>query len=470
MASDQVLTLTDGTTTVDLLRGPVRVEQDGLALAVADQRQSELGGAGTWADVEESPALEIIADASDTPGATWNRIRTMLAQAARVQRGSGEAGVRLQVRPTGSRLSPSVILESQVLGGSTPSLAASYMRLLEGGAVASAGIRLQRRGAWLDPAYDEVTSTAAASQQIQTLAFPDHPTLSPLSLGMQATNAPAFRFLNGMVLIGAAASDFTIVEAESLAATNFVSVADTGARGGAYLSLITASGPTGTFSAKVTIPAVTRADIYVMIKNPTVAVSLAVQLSHPRFETFSPSGAQFGLVQVARVIPPREFFARPVYVGRVESTTALTRLWLYLVTSTAAEEGQIDSIIIHRDAGPQTRMIELRQTVGYNSGATDLSPLTVLHTPLTRPAPGVVQSENGALFTPIVSAAHYGDPALEMQGATLSVLPLFCQPRETPLATNANGRFLPRTTLELAGSDITFRTTARRFRAYLAPE
>jgi hypothetical protein len=467
MAADSILEILDGTTLLDLLRGPVRLVQDGWAPTVAPQRLSELGGLGSWADADERLPLQVVSTAAQNPGAAYTNLQRLLAQAARWARGEQAASpVRLRARPAGSRLSAGVALEAAVVNGRVGNLGETFFRILEGNATSAANAELSRRGAWLLPTSDEATTTPAASQQIQTLTFADHPTLSPLSLAITSTNGGSFA-ARGMVLVAPSASDFTIIEAESLAATGFASVASNLARGGAYASL-DSTGAGTVQSAKATIAAVTRADIYVVIAND-YETDLTVHLSDPQFETYSVTGASFGVTQLRTIIPTGS--ARPVFVGRVESTTPLTRLWLRMVVTTANEEAKIDSIIIHRDSGPRTGMLELYDRTNYRSEGTAsaLNVLTVLNTPLAYPAPVVCQGQNSAPWTPFTELAAYGDPALETSGTTLAVLPLLTQFPESPVITNPDGMFVPQTTVG-GGTAITYRITARRQRAYLSLE
>lgn len=440
------------------------------APAVAPYRRSRLAGNGTLGDVLDQLTIHVVGATASACVANIEAILGVLDQAARWQRFEtvNAIQIRAQVRQGTAGELASVILGPPP-GEAPASVSPEFDEAIGQYIIRNVTLRFGRRGAWQSAPPTQYATAGAASQQIQTIAVPSQLAPAPYALAIGANATPAFPYLAGSsrVLFGTSAADFTLIDAESLAVPNLVSTASNLARGGAYASL------TGTGaqvqSLVATIPAFSRGDVYLMMNN-SAEITVTVQLSDPRYISYSLTGASAGLVALTTTVPSGR--SRPVFIGRVDTVTPLTRLWLQLTgPNTAAEVAQIDTIVVHRDVGIGTGSIALDPSAIVPYGATTdrLNPLTIDPGALTQPSPSVYQSERTILFDPFATVSYAGDPYLESVGSTIAVLPLLCAPRESPIITNPNGMFVPQTTLA-GGTPVLFVLTARRPATYRVPQ
>lgn len=424
MATDDVLELTDGTTTVDLLRGPVRVAQDGWAPQVASRRVSELGNTSLWADVEEELQLEVIADAGDNPGETWTALQRLLAQGQRWRRGDPDAApVRLRARPAGSRLPGGVVLEAPVYGGAVPGLHSSYPRMLEGGAVPAVNVRVQRGGLWLHPTLDTATGTSGSTaQNVFTATLATHPTESPIEVAIRvaasglSSGVPTSR--RGLLLVAKDANAFQIANAESLGGVSFTSVAVTGARNGAVLGTnATTTTPQVTGNLVITTP--TRAArIYVLARSLVAEHQVRAYLFN---NTGATSGSEPIYTSYARVPVGGPML---IDLGSVRSFAPLDRLRLQVpsMSTAAGQQLQIDSVfVVNEELGP-IYGCEATLVVSVG-GSTTFAAMTISTDPLALAAPRVTRDANATPFvTPYDPISYRGDVSPYLAGTTVAVL------------------------------------------------
>jgi hypothetical protein len=140
--------------------------------------------------------------------------------------------------------------------------------------------------------------------------------------------------------------------------------------------------------------------------------------------------------------------------------------------STSAEVAQIDTIVLHRDVGMGTNsfMLDGNVSTPYGSLGTEMNPLTIDAGALNLPAPAVYQSDALILSDPpFMNLSYAGDAYLESLGQTIALLPLFCAPRESPVATNPYGMFVPQTTIA-GGTPVPYRFVVRRPLSYRVPQ
>lgn len=478
MATPQTLELTDGTTTVDLLRGIVRLAADGWAPAVAEPTTSELGGRGMWEDVEEQMRVEIICGPADNPGATLNQIRSLLEQARRWQLGDPAAtAVRLRARVADSRLPDGVILEAAVLGGSVPNVNAQFTRLLGAGGVAPFDLAIERRGAWLNPTVEEQASSAGTGQSVRTITFAaSHPTWSPYGLAVSYAAGSAVGVARGFVLIGSVSTAFSILNIDTAAGADpdLSSVANTPALNGAYLRYIpNANFVSDTATLTITNPA-RSVDVYAMVEavgqDFTISARLRKEVVSSSLSTIFVNGAEVTVEAGRRDV---------VYLGRFESgVAAMDKLVLRLRTTAvhASNQLRIDTVVVHADEGPASAAIYLPYGVGIGVGggsASSLGPLTVRNEPLTYPSPIVGQPNAAALWGDLApflyraNSSEGDDPVLpadgylQAKGQTIAVLPFFLG---TPTASPPQWR------PQSGGAAVNITATARRYRAYTSLE
>jgi hypothetical protein len=478
MATPQTLQITDGTTTIDLLGGIVRIEQDGWAPAVAAPTASELSGRGAWEDTAEDLSIAVICGPSDNPGATLNAIRGLLEQARRWALGDPSAtAVRLRARIADSRLAEGVILEVAVLGGELPGVSAQFTRLLGAGGIPPVTLTIARRGPWLNPTYEEASSSAGTGSSVRTITFGSaHPTWSPYGLTLTFAAGSSASVQRGFVLIGSTATAFSILNIDTAAGADpdLSSVAHAPALNGAYLRYLPAA---NTFSdtAVLTITNPARAvDVYAMLE--AKGQDFAVQARLRR--NISTAGGTGVFVNGETVVI--EAGRRDVvYLGRFDGGgTTLNELYLRLTTAAthASNQLRIDTVVCHADEGPASSALYLPYGVGNGAcggSATYASPITVRNEPLAYPSPIVGQPDYSAPWGDLApflyrTSSSLGDdqilPAdgyLQMKGATIAVLPFFL--------ANPNGS-PPNWRPQSGGAAVNLTATARRYKAYLSLE
>lgn len=463
--------ITDGTTTIDLETGIIRVAQDGMQLGMARRRVSELGGGGEWDDVTDSLECAVITTyPSDNPGATYTALIGLLSQAERWARGDPAAvAVRRRVRPAGSRLPPGVALESAVLGGDLDHLAAQYWRWLQSGAVPPAPVTIRRRGAWLNPSYSQVSQAGCANQAVTTLTWGSSvDTWSPYGLVVVPSGGSVggISEARGRILIGASSSSFAVLNAESMTGTGLSSVAQTYANNGSVLRYTTSSTVPRATSALAIGAGFTAGDVYAVVRaHGSVSYTIQARLVDANgISTW---------VGPTITIPAQAsgLTVHCVWLGRFDSYRPSTQISLVLTAlSSSAATLDIDTLIVHRDDGPASRAILTPYAGGgYQTvlrgpaGTGKYTWWTVDNRPLAWPAPrqGMTLSSDPWAGDPILlsgaadEAIEQGDPYLEMRGSSIAVLPLLCGSVWSP--TDGSGA-------------ATYTITARRYAAYLALE
>jgi hypothetical protein len=429
------LEITDGTTTIDLAQGDLRVDIDGWGPAIATRRASELAGE-MYADVEEP--LRLVAD-GPSPGAQWSELQRLLDQARRWELGDPAAApVRLRARPDCTRLPAGVVLESLLLGGQAEPYPGNWRRTLPSDVIGPAEVLARRRGAWLNPSYESAASSAVRLQELMTVTFPSAQAHScALSLAMIQADAAATIGggpVSGGIVLAPSASAFQIIDAEGMSKGSFplASVADATARGGAKLRY-TASSPAQTTG---TITTFARADIYLVAAAHTAGARFRVRPSVWRNAGSLP---EYSFIYGDQVIiepadPSTADLASLYYVGTlaVPPNTTVDRIALDLQWATAADIGavlDIDTVlVVAHDYGPiypllapyvaSERPIVDIGTVAYGSYAASV--MSVDHRPLATPNARVFQAPAATPFGPAYRPlTPTGDPALTAAGQTL---------------------------------------------------
>ncbi|MBP7571467.1 MAG: hypothetical protein KBA95_15505 [Acidobacteria bacterium] len=405
MATDDVLELTDGVTTIDLLRGPLRLAQDGWAPGVARRREGAASGP-RWADVEETLRIEVVAGEDDSPGARWTALADLLAQARRWWLGEpGLSPVVLRHRPAGSRLPGGVAREAPVYGGEVAAMHEGYSRLLEAGAVEPVPVTIIRGGLWLDPAPQTGATGSQTSQAVSSAVTMSAAAAaeSPTDVCLRATHTVAsasetLTYVGLFVADSADADAITMVDAAASMMSGsgtFTDPADAGARGGSYLRVATSS-----TSAAILSYAEDHGeacDVYMYARANRV---YRVQLQLRRLLGGSVAASRADLPEVVTRDDDRP---RLYHLGRAAAPVGFSHGSL-LVTPTSATSGRldIDSLIICRhDLGPVTVVIGDRQAPMSHDVFGPLDAMQMLADPRAYPAPvtgqGAQASDFGAL-------------------------------------------------------------------------
>lgn len=446
---DQVLILADSVTRIDLLRGVVRLAQDGWAPAVAGPRQSELGHASAWADVEEQLELETIFDADDNPGAVWRQIARLLEQAARYAAGDhGVQAVMLIARPAGSRLAAGQFYAALCAGGDVRPLDESYMRMLGSGAIPASRVEILRRGAWtvadmgtlltgvpadITAGMDDVgvaaryTGAANQSQEGYSVTWAaDHGELSPVSLVIATANDTYANLQQVAVIVAQNTGTVQDIDADLMSpgSGGYSTVAGMNARSTNYLRYLpTGATASGTNAATVAVGAA------------FTAYMICQAVTQP-FEVYLECWRDLGGVAVTSVysgvvsIPAGA--PRLVSLGYVSAPGAISRVKLWCRSpngTTGTPELRIDTLLLVIEGGHPHYAV-----VADYGGATvtDQTLLTLRHAPIplsiTNPDGPLLHATETATFTysadPYSLPTPMGDLAVHSMGSAMVVWPI----------------------------------------------
>jgi hypothetical protein len=277
----------------------------------------------------------------------------------------------------------------------------------------------------------------------------------------------------GFVLVGAAATAFSILNVDTCTGFDLSSVADTPALNGAYLRYLPATTQlTDTSDLTITNPA-RAVDVYAMVE--AKGQDFFIQARLRKDISTSSTTSVFVNGETVTIKAGRRDV---VYLGRFDGgITAMDKLFLRLTTGAthASNQLRIDTVVVHADEGPASAAIYLPYGAGQGAGGSAgiAGPLTVRNEPLAYPSPIVGRPDysapwgdlapflyrsNGTLGDdPILPADGY----LQMKGATIAVLPFFLGgPTGSP----------PSWRPQSGGSAVNITATARRYKAYLSLE
>lgn len=468
MATDDRLELIYGSTTIDLLRGPVRVAQDGWAPALIAFSDSQLGNRSLYDPVDEELELEIVATGAQNPGQVWGQIVDALDQARRWCDGEpGATFIRLRARPAGSRLGAGAYLEAAVYGGEARALHPSYTRALEANTVAPARVTI-RHGVWLAASPTGVTSSSSlASQQLAQVSYADEPrALSPVDLAVVPQNTASISGdapITGVILCGETQGAFRIVDLTAATAGGWSTITATyTARGGSHLRYTPGATTTeiGPFAFASPVPGgpdgFTVATPYLLAKANS-GRQFQVRL---RFASgFDDPGA----LLYTEWITVSGTTATPYAFMPVPSAYSHTTVYVEVkVLSGSGGSLDLDTLVLHVDEGPASYAVRLAEgafLVG-TSGGSLYTAITISNDPGVGVAPAVIQSPSSSPWGSgtIRHMGYTGDAAIHM-GQNLFVLPLLC-------GGSSGGNFTPTTGAAFS----TFRIQTWRRAAYLALE
>jgi hypothetical protein len=433
--------LTDGTTTLDLAQGDLRLDSDGWGPAISRRRMSELGSTSPYDEVDE--LLRLVADGA-TPGAAWAELQRLLDQARRWELGDpSAAAVRLRVRPDCSNLAGGVVLETPLLRGSVGAYPGRWQRTLLSDVIGPIDAQVRRRGLWYNPTYESANSSSVTAQQLMTCTFAsaqEH--LCPVSLSLvQQTGLLGTFPVRGGLLLAPSASAFQIVAAESMTVAGYTSVADATCRGGAKLRY-TATGTSEVRSARAAISNVREADIYIVA---TASQAIPPQPFRVRAVLYRnwygsadlESGIYTNTVSIGGQNPGSSSYDidSPAlrYLGTVNIPDNMMidsiKICITAPDASGSPTFDIDTIVLlAHDYGPTYPLIWSNGSVegspfslGTSAAGTGLTAINVDQRPLATPTPRLYQAFASAPFASAVRAPReiVGDPAVHVSGATL---------------------------------------------------
>jgi len=243
--------MTDGTDSVVFAAGtntvtnypPVRGQ---WGPNIAGVRQSQLGGRGPYADVEEDLSCNI---RNTTAALCWQNLDTLTRLLDKAERwwlrNEPISPVLLKYAAQGSTIHSNatpmqaIVLgrasENELNGVDLPSNVNDAGMLFE---IYGVKVKCLRRGAWTGTIDASATSGSAASATVFTRTFTTHPVNSPVDVvigGFTGATTPTIQ--SGLLMVGSASGDINVYEGETMAGGVYTSVADAAnlARGGSVL-------------------------------------------------------------------------------------------------------------------------------------------------------------------------------------------------------------------------------------------
>lgn len=431
MSTTDVLTLVSGSTTMDLLRGPIRLTQDGWAPATTRTRTSQLGNQSIYEPTDEEMELEIVAASGDNPGRLWGTLQQILDESRRWANGEPDTSpAYLRCRPAGSRLSGSVYLQAVVLGGEAPNLHTSFTRMLESNTVAGERVTI-RRGVWYQPTTQTDNGSALASQQVQTIGYSDAPpVLSPLDVAIvpqsfaSGLGDPGVR---GVVLFGVDDPCFRIVDLTTATSGGWTTVTATNSsRGGNYIRYTPGSATTskGPFTYASTLPVLDGFGVatpYLLAKTNSGGI-FQVRLAFSSSIFDEPTAIFYTeyITISGTTALPYAFAPVPSYYAHDTVTIEVVH-----VTGTGGSL-DMDTLVLHEDQGPLSYAVQLAEGAFLvdTSGAGGYTALSIYNGPQWGVAPIVAQTESSDPFGGVIRYQGYvGDAAVHISQDML-ILPL----------------------------------------------
>jgi len=211
----QALTITDGTTTINLISTTsLHLAANGWRLQVAPPIISDLGGRGPYDDVTEQ--ITITAQGSNAIPDLRDIVR-LLDQARRWARGEDVACVRLRLRIDNSSLASGVVLDAALLGpdGGGAGLSADWADLLIINEISSITLSMRRRGLWISSAAATTASASAVAARTTTaFTLATHPVPSPIEVSLTPVAGPEAR-VRGLLLMHQSTTDLVTIDAST---------------------------------------------------------------------------------------------------------------------------------------------------------------------------------------------------------------------------------------------------------------
>lgn len=444
-ATFTTIALTDGITTLNLGSGTAyEVRDDGWAPQVAARRRDDLGGKGSYADVDEEMIVNVIGSTGTVMLTNAAALSQMLDQADAWSNGDPAAlPVYLQVQPKGSTLTAPV--QALVLGRSGDTLMilpSDYTDHLVGNAIEEAHIRLTRQGAWLDQTASIGASSITVPGSLMTCpAAPAQVIPSPMRAFL--SGFPATFLIPAGVFIVAPANRFFIVDAEGMTITKWTDVTESAvASPYARLGHILRYTPTDTLpstSAYITLGGSTffsDVAVFAVVRNNSTTTTWQVHAnlsSDSLWDTGSSVSTRDYLIDASSQNP------QVISLGVVSHMDVCRRISLTATASAVSGTLDIDYIVAVAVPDRITNIIshEAIDATGFGIAGT-------LQVDATAPtlSPSIVLTGSGTL-----PVAYHGDPYFQSAGTSVAGMWLACGGASAANWRAASGSGLVTTTL-----------------------
>lgn len=414
----QVFRLTDGTTTLDLLRAPYGITGDGPDIGLGVLRPGELGGAGPYTEQECTVPLDITGACTADVYTAYTALWTLLDQAQRWWRGQFVDLVKIEVQAAGSGVSEvlmAVILRRNDDESAPVGLPPVYedTRAVGGGYVMTGvELRFVRRAQWLR-ALDTATGSAQNIGTIFSATLATHPISSPLSATLAFTMTGAQTIPASFLLLCKATDKIVANNASGGTATGYTAVNDSGnnPRGGTNILRYT---PTGTAEAQSGTIALgmagnfQKAALFAVIRTNTAAISWGIR-------AITTTTGNTPVVPLDYVVNPRPIFLGIVAFPEDGTDTITVRLAISVSTITGSPTFDIDYLAAVAVDDETSRVLAIDSFSQSGNGNIIISDRT----------------DSGRVPQVVNSAGTYpgydGDAVLATIGTTVAGLWLACQ-------------------------------------------
>lgn len=443
-ATFTTIALSDGVTTLNLGSGAAyEVRDDGWAPQVAARRRDDLGGKGSYEDVDEEMIVSVLGSTGTVMLTNAAALSQMLDQADAWSAGDPAAlPVYLQVQPRGSTLTSPV--QALVLGRSRDALMvlpSDYTDHLVGNSIEEAHIRFTRQGTWLDTTASIGASSVTVPGSLMTCpAMPAQAIPSPMRAYL--SGLPALLIPSGVFIV-APTNRFFIVDAEGMTITKWTSVSESAvASPYARLGAILRYTPTDTLpstSAYITLGGSTffsDVAVFAVVRNnsATTTWQLHANLSSDNLWDVGTSVSTRDYLIDATSQNPQV-----ISLGVVSHMDVCRRISLTATASAASGTLDIDYIVAVAVPDRITNIISHEAIDASGFGGPGILQVDATTSTLS---PSILLTGSGAL-----PVTYHGDPYFQSAGTTVSGMWLACGGASAANWRCASGAGLVTTTL-----------------------
>lgn len=383
------------------------------APVVAPLRISRLGGSGSYDEVAETLTVHCLGSTPSAAVAAYERLIGALDIAARWLDEEADNVIQVRVRTIESTVGELAAVVLGAMPGEPPaSVSATWDQGLGMWAVRNVALRFRRRGLWLNPTQDTATSSTVAYGELMTATLANQATASPCIARVRGVTGGASG-VNGYVMLGAAADQFSILNAKDGGLAGGVGVADggTNSRSGTIVRFTAASGATSmfvSFSISSFPARFKRLHVFCNLNNSNTSV-WSIFASH-----FFPPPYSETDVTLTKALPTLNNRTRYFYLGALSTIEAWNSILVRLTCIDAPSYPrtiEMDTIVLVGED-------DSTGLIAFADIDVAVSDLTLNPRALSAPSPLVSQNNSGtgAFQGPLTAT---GDAYIQQRGANL---------------------------------------------------
>lgn len=318
-----VLELTNGTTTVDLLLSPYALVYENMPdLGIATLRPGTLGGNGLYTEVDCTIPIIVTGTCPANVYTALQSVWALLDQAQRFWKGEpGVTAVRLVAQATGSTVAAVEAMVLRRADADAPLVLPPVYEVTKSNyTMQGISLRFTRRGQWLG-ATDTATGTAQPSGTVFSVTVADHDTISPVivNLSLPTSIAGSISLSPSTLILTDSTSNIEVTEAESFGASTQYTVVTPAAAEvarGTQVLRYTATPTAELQSASMATPTLLQSSqpvsIFALIRSTLTTFSISMRF----FDALSTSIVAFETTPVL-VDPLNQARPLPIFLGTV---------------------------------------------------------------------------------------------------------------------------------------------------------